>query len=385
MSRGFVVAAIVIAFASQVGAQSTSTYFGMALNPAATTPLGEVGFRQLLDEYVAAGCTYYGLGADWGALQPSSVATIDLRSLTDPLSTIVASYPQITGFGLTITMLNGARRSLPVELASRTWDDPDVIATFEGLIDRITMEPLLNQHVRYILLGNEIFGGLPTPSDRDAFAVFFAAIVAHIHTRLPSVQVGTIIEAAIALVGGPAEFDRMLALSDLAAFTYYPVVGMMTPTPIKRPWQVEDETTMRSELSALMQRVGGKPVIINEIGISASPINGSSERIQASRVTAVFDVLNATRPVVLAWHAQHDYARRRRSSPRSIPRATRSSRSESRTTVVGSPAPTAPTLAGQYPAPVRAYVSNLGLRRWSNDRPRLAWDAFRSGAQRWSQ
>jgi len=363
MSRSFVVAAIVIALASQVGAQSTSTYLGMALNLAATTPLGGVGFGQRrrhhrrpapgmpLDEYVAAGCTYYGLGADWGVLQPS-LGTIDLRRLTDPLSTIVSGYPQITSFGLTITMLNGARRSLPVELSSRAWDDPDVIATFEGLIDRIAMEPLLNQHVRYVLLGNEIFGGLPTPSDRDAFAVFFAAIVAHIHARLPSVQVGTIIEAAIALVGGPAEFDRMLALSDLAAFTYYPVVGMMTPTPITGPWQVEDEATMRAELSALMQRVGGKPVIINEIGVSASPINGSSERIQASRVTAVFDVLNATRPVVLAWHAQHDYD---------------------------------PALAAQFPKPVRAYVSHLGLRRWRDDQPRLAWDAFRTGVQRWSQ
>ena len=128
---------------------------------------------------------------------------------------------------------------------------------------------------------------------------------------------------------------------------------------------------MRSELSALMQRVGGKPVIINEIGISASPINGSSERIQASRVTAVFDVLNATRPVVLAWHAQHDYARARPA--------------RRRRRALGAGARGDPTFAAQFPMPVRAYVSNLGLRRWRNDQPRLAWDAFRSGAQRWSQ
>lgn len=322
---------------------------GLALNPASTTPLGDKGFRQLLDQYVSVGCTYYGLGADWGVLQPS-VATIDLEPLLYPLRTIVGSYPQLDTFGLTLTMINTARISRPAELTNRPWDDPDVIRTFCGLIDRLTMEPTLAQRVSYVLLGNEIEASLGAPADLEAFVKFYAAVVAHVHTRLPLVKVGTIISAPVALVGGRDFFDRFLALSDLAAYTFYPVKGMFTATPITGSWQVETEAQFSAELTALMARSGDTPYLINEFGVSASSVSGSSEKKQSDFVARAFSIMGAKRPVALVWHAQHDYD---------------------------------PSFAESFSPPVRSYVENVGLRTWNADRPKRAWSTFGTWARSW--
>jgi len=335
------------------------SYVGTSFSLARTTPAGEPGFRDILDVYASSGSTWYGLGADWHELQPS-VGQITLDRLLYPLGIVVSDYPQFRAFGLTVTMLNGSRRSLPAELVGRPWDDADVIATFKTLIDAITMEPMINEKVNYIFLGNEIFGGLPTPADVDAFERFYAAIVRHIHVRLPRVQVGTIVSAAVALVGGRTQFDRMLRLSDVAAFTYYPVVGMMEPTPITGPWQLLPSARIVADLTALMDRAGGKPVIINEIGVSSAAINGSSLTRQAQIVDVVFGAFDTRRPAAINWHSLYDY----------------------------SPALCRELVTGhkiEDPQTVCGYVENLGLRSYATGEAKPAWDRFVAWAKRWRE
>ena len=321
-----------------------------------TTP-GPVGFDYLMDLVTGAGVNFYLLGRDWADLEPSP-GTFDFSgSLVQPLTEMLARYPQFAGFGFVINVLNGSSRLTPADLDDLPFDDPDVLERFDALIDALAAEPL-SAKLGYILVGNEVDSMLADPADAAAFVTFYERAVNRIHLKLPKVKVSTIVSSAGATGRTPKLFANLSALSDFVTYTYYPIAGTATGTWVMRP-----PSEVKSDLDWLAALACDKPFAFTEIGYSSSIDIGSSESQQADFVRTVFADLDTYRQqgrlAFLQYEALYD-----------LP----------------------PDTCDAYTIPDSAvadsictFLRSLGLRSYDTDVPRQAWDAFIEGIDQWTR
>jgi hypothetical protein len=318
---------------------------------------GERGFTDLMDLLTQNGANFFIFGGGWADLEPSAGQFLLGPTLVQPLTYMLARYPQFTGFGLSVTMLNGAQRSLPPDLAARAFDDPQVLQRFDALIDAIAAEPLSRQ-LTYVLLGSEIEGGLHTPEDIDAFMTFYKRAVQRIHLRLPGVKVSSPITVDGALHTATQLFDKISAASDFVAYTYYPITASATGS-----WSMGSMTRVYADLAHLAERAGDKQFAFTEIGFTASPENDSSEDDQAKFVQEIFGDLEVYRRqgriAFLVYHSLYDYP------PDACLAYGRSQQVEALL--------------------ICSFLEHLGLRSYATGAPHKAWDAFVQGAVSWSK
>ena len=335
------------------------TLIGTLATTANNTTPGPVGFNYLMDLVTGAGVNFYLFGADWANLEPSP-GTFDFGgSLVQPLTDMLAQYPQFAGFGLIINVINGNNYLTPADLDDLPLDDPDVLERFDALIDALAAEPL-SAKLGYILVGNEVDSMLAHPADAAAFVTFYKHAVNRIHLKLPKVKVSVIVSSGGAVERTTKLFADVSALSDFVTYTYYPITGTATGT-----WVVRPTNEMKSDLDWLAALACDKPFALTEIGYPSSIDIGSSESQQADFVRKMFADLDTYRQQgrldFVYYQSLYDL-----------------------------PPDTCDLSAYTIPDPavadsICAFLRTLGLRSYDTDVPRQAWGAFIEGIDEWTR
>ena len=257
-------------------------------DPAATTTL-DAAFA----ECVAAGADTYQLSVTWASLE-SAPGTVDVSTLRTLLTTVHA-----TGLRpyLLLKTIDTSTLTLPADLTDPahadqlapglSFNSPTVITRFSAVLDQVV--PLLIAQSGFALsVGNEVDPWLAThAAQQTPFLAFLDAARQHAHGLDPRLAITATCTAGI-LDTDPTLFASLLARSDAACFTYYPLDATFT---------VREPTVVAADLARLVTAAGDRQVLLQEAGYPSGyapgPGNGSTLTKQADFVTAVFTALAA--------------------------------------------------------------------------------------------
>jgi hypothetical protein len=182
---------------------------------------------------------------------------------------------------LNLRVIDTHRRSMPKDLTRKSFDDRESIARLERLVDQLA--PRLRGTVSYIMIGNEIDAYFASrPGEVDAYVRLWKAGAERFKQHLEGVPVS----ATVTFQGLDILRSTLRALDDhtnFLALTYYPLNADFT----MRPPEV-----VRTDFEAIARADRGRPVVMQEIGYSSSPICKSSEEQQSRFFDNVFAELS---------------------------------------------------------------------------------------------
>ena len=182
-------------------------------------------------------------------------------TLSSPINTVVSEVP---------SAFRGLR-----------YDDPRLIAGFNRLLDSVRAHtPALR--IEVLILGNEIDGLLGTdPAAWARYQTFFEATKAHAKQLWgPATAVGTTITRdGLELAGVGSAIDRLIAASDLASVTYY---------PINSDFSVRGPAGAGADFDRVLGRIADRPIYFQVVGYPTSEALGSSEGRQEQFAAEVF-------------------------------------------------------------------------------------------------
>ncbi len=222
-----------------------------------------------IDSSIAIGARGTVMTYTWSTLEPDSAQLTVQRVIDD------VRYARSRGLQvfLGIQLINTVKRELPRDLATLAWTDPRMLRRFERLLDALS--PILGD-VTYLSIGNEVGNYLRTKAEWPAYTTFMAQAVAAVHRRAPAVKVGATIEYDGAATNTTAA-RALIAVTDVAIYTLYPF-GLES-------FNVAPPTISGVLFDNMITLAGGKPVLLQELGYPASPLNGSSDAMQAQFFT----------------------------------------------------------------------------------------------------
>jgi hypothetical protein len=240
---------------------------------------------------LVSGANVYEIAISWAALEPEP-GQIDV-SLLEMLLQIVASIDVVDMVPYVgIETINTVNLELPSDMvdpadpsrfaAGWSFDDPRLQARFAALLDEIV--PLLTAYNGFFLsVGNEVDGWLAAhPEHADGFVDFVAFSKAHVQAQAPQIGVGT----AIMFGGVAAGYDfvaDLLAISDAAVYTYYPLNDDFSPMP---------PSVVKNHVALMVAAAGDKPVLFQEAGYPSGyvpdPQNNSSVEMQRDFVARMY-------------------------------------------------------------------------------------------------
>ncbi|MAR90501.1 MAG: hypothetical protein CML06_06430 [Pseudomonadales bacterium] len=235
-------------------------------------------FIQARERVLDAGATGQFLSYRWSELEPrvGQYDSVALGQFADAMAAAEQTgLTQLVG----LQLINTVTREVPAELEATAWDDPAMIAAFQGLLDQLV--PHMTGRVRYLSLGNEVDGyfGAGRMTELTAYAGFFQAARSYLAGPLPDTALGITITAGAWLGPDVQSWLDLTQSSDVIITTYYPLQADFTVRPPAAP---------AADFPALLALVPDKPWVLQEVGYPASPISQSSEALQAEFVRQVF-------------------------------------------------------------------------------------------------
>jgi len=229
-----------------------------------------------------AGMQFTSLSVAWDDLElrPGEYAP-------DPNYLAIANlyYPaQDVPLALTITPIDTNRTRLPSDLRGRAFDDPEVIARFERLLDYVFSQ-IPDVELAVLAIGNEVDATLGTDATVWArYRTFFEATAAHARSLRPDVPVGVKVTMG-GLTGETRALAQALnAQSDMILVTYY---------PLEADFGVRPADVVPGDLAALPSLFPDRPIGMLEAGYPSSEELGSSEARQAEFVRRIFRAWDA--------------------------------------------------------------------------------------------
>lgn len=223
------------------------------------------------------GMQFTSLSVAWDEIEPRPG-----EFAPDPNWLAVAnSYYPVQGvpLALTITPIDTNRIRLPDDLEGRAFDDPQVIARFERLLDYVFMQ-LPDVELCVLAIGNEVDAALGSDAGAwERYRTFFQATAAYARGLRPGVPVG--VKVTMAGLTGEAR-SRAQALNtdaDLVLVTYY---------PLDSDFGVRSPDVVQADLAKLASVYPGRAIGIIEAGYPSSALLGSSEALQAEFVRQIF-------------------------------------------------------------------------------------------------
>ena len=225
------------------------------------------GWVELVDDLQAGGLqTYFG------------ISTIDTNNLQLP----------------SVFVDPGNERELAPGIS---FDSPMLIEAYGLLLDALIPE-LVARDVFFVAVGNEVDVWLVEHPDQiQPYARFIEAARQRIHSISPEMGVGAVLTSEV--LAHPEISSPILAASDLAVFTYYPLGP--------GSFDVRNPSVIEPEIDALLALAGPKQVIFQEIGYpSGWPTSGINSSVEKQRdfVERMFDVF-ASRPQIRFWSFLH--------------------------------------------------------------------------------
>ncbi len=219
----------------------------------------------------------------WNALEPSP-GQINVSNPAGGISYLGGTLGWT--LELTIGILNTSVNVVPSDLQGVAFDDPRMIARFHALLDQIF--PILNSHVEYLSIGNEVDVYLAAHPDQwPQYTTFYADAVAYVHAHAPGVKVGVATTWSGTSGASKTAVAALNASSDVWIITYYPLGG---------DFIVDSPSAPLSDFPAMVNLADGKAVVLQEVGYPTSHKLKSSDTMQAEFVRNVFT----------AWQAQGD-------------------------------------------------------------------------------
>ncbi len=191
-----------------------------------------------------------------------------------------AYYPtRKIALDLVINPIDTNQARLPKDLQSLPFDDPEVIARFNHLLDYVfTQIPDLD--LVTFSIGNETDGYLGTNEKKwDEYTAFFAATSAHARSLRPDLVIGTkgIFDG---ITGDNAShFQKINAYSDAIFVTYYPLNNNFT---------VREPDTVHEDFAKITAAYPDKDIYFLELGYPSSKKCDSSEEKQAEFIAETF-------------------------------------------------------------------------------------------------
>ncbi|MGH7865742.1 MAG: hypothetical protein ACREQB_12185 [Candidatus Binataceae bacterium] len=336
--------ALVLAPASS-GVAQAQRVVAIAPVPAGPYPFTQDKLDKAIDLARNAGVTGDQLFATWSALEPSP-GVYNLTDLQNAVAVLGGSF----GWKLevTIAVLNTTVRETPADLSATAFDDGAMIQRMHALIDQIV--PLFNSNVKYVAIGNEVDIYLANhPAEWSAYRTFYEDAAAYLRSLAPNVEVGVTTTFSLANGSEQANVAALNSTSDVVIFTYYPLGDATTIISPDAPL---------IDFPRMVQLGGGKPVVLQEVGLPSSPRNASSARKQARFVRSVFTAWQSVGALIpfLSYFCMHNF-----------------------------PPALCDELVGYYGVDdptgrFRAFICTLGLRT-ATGKPKPGWNAFVTGAQ----
>jgi hypothetical protein len=250
--------------------------FSISANPRPVPTPGVAEYIAGLDTAIAAGTRGIVHTYTWSSLEPDSVR-MSVRQMLDDMR--YSRSRGLTTF-LGIQVINTVKREVPGELTTTRWNSARMLARFERLLDAMGGDL---QTVRYVSIGNEVGTYLSSTNEWADFTDFLRAARAAVQRRAPTVRVGTTLEWARTRDTDALPARALLAESDLAVFTWY---------PLGADWQINRADPVAA-FSAMRTTASGRPIVLQELGYPAAAQNGSSEAAQATFFRQAIDAWRA--------------------------------------------------------------------------------------------
>ena len=309
--------------------------------------LGKDGdFDRTFKESQRAGSETQVLPQDWKTLE---VAPGVFDPEVNVLAIANSYYPaRKTPIHLSIRPVHTSQKVVPADLMDKPLDDPRTIERFKKLLDWVSTQ-LRDVELTSLTIGSEvdiyIWGD---PERWKAWIAFYAAIAPYAKERFP----GTLIscETTYASFSGEAlkHVQELHRYSDAIGISYYPMKKALSA--------VESPEIVHTDFARVVASIPEKPIIFYQIGYPSSQDLGSSPRLQAEFIEAVFAAWDEypDRILMLNFQWMHEtpgfgldqYAR-----------------------------------YYSYDTPeFRAFLGSLGMRSWSGE-PKPAWRVLTEAAK----
>ncbi len=246
-----------------------------------------------------------------------------------------------------LPVINSTAKETPADLYRVPFNSPEMTRRFHDLIDGIA--PLMDPHVKYLVIGNEVDVYLSrNPEEWNTYREFYEDALDYVHHKIPGIQVGVCVTYEGVKGAYSANILSLTRKSDVWVTTCYPLGNNFKPL---------EPDSVGAILEQMVRFSGKLPVVIQEIGYPSAALLDSSERSQADFVAATLRVWSdqGGRIPFLSFWEMYD------------PSDEEVEETASYYGLSGSPR-------------FKAYLKSLGFRN-SDGSPKPAWSAFLEGSR----
>lgn len=277
-----------------LGSPARAAVFGIA-------PFPRNGEKATMDDWLDALKTINDAGAKgmvitktWNDLEPAQ-ETYDVTQLVKDFNSNAGDGHEVL-FGLQV--INTVARETPADLQLKPWNDRDVVTRFRELIDALAKSS--PKPPKYISLGNEADIYLQQhPDEISAYIDFYKQAAAIVREKFPQAKIGITVTYEGLVKDRRDIIQKLVALSDVAIFTYYPLIDL----------KIQPVTATGRSLDALITVAQGKPVVMQEVGFPSSAKLDSSETMQADFFARVItEIKNRPQIAFASLFMLHDFS-----------------------------------------------------------------------------
>jgi hypothetical protein len=295
---------IIFSMCSEEQPDYTKGLVGLSLQSHQNSSPGLEGYLESVEYVTSTGVNLFGMSSEWVELEPSIGTYAFQEFVINPLTLLDPDKTKFKSYILVLKMIDTNRKPMPLDLMSKSFDDPLVINRFLSLLDNLSSVESIKR-ISHILIGNEVDGYLTSnPTSLNAFSSFYQESVNRIHQKMPWVKVGTIITFN-SLSTNPIVFNTLSTHSDFICYTYYPTDNSDSN------WQMRKPTDVLSDIAVMADKAGNKSFAFTEIGYPSSPSNNSSESLQKQFIENLFEVLRPYKEnrklEFIYYHGLYDY------------------------------------------------------------------------------
>ncbi|MBC8063798.1 MAG: hypothetical protein H7Y17_03145 [Chlorobia bacterium] len=304
---------------------------------------GEDEYLASIREQIRFGLNGFYISVKWGDIE-TSPGSYNFKSLEDSLG-----LAKLLGADVAVNFqsIDTTNRGLPSDLATAEFDSPEVQTRFQSFLAEASKK--LNKRVKWISLGNEVDAYLSAhPNEVPAYLQLMLAGRKQLKQSFLSALIGVTCTYD-GYQKNPELVEKLEAWTEVVFMTYYPMTQQFGPRPISE---------VPSDFAALTKLAAGRKLLLQEIGLPASEIVGSSEQIQADFVSEVFKQLSkhSSRIAFANYFLQYDFP------PQLLD--------------------VFETYYGIKDEKFRAFLGSLGIRK-TDGTPRKAWSRFRDETISW--
>jgi hypothetical protein len=226
---------------------------------------------------INAGAEAVSMSLGWDDIE---TAPGEFNPETNWLEIANAYYPmQEIAVSLVINPIDTNVDRRPQDLRDKDYDDPQVIARYNALLDYIHIQ-IPDLQLVSLSIGNEIDATLGDDAEAwQQYTNFFAATSVHARTLWPDVPVGSKVMYSGAMGESTSYVQALTVHADIVMITYY---------PLDAKFQVQDPAEAETDLQKLVTTFEGKDIVLAEVGYPSSEVNGSSMIKQAKFVHHMF-------------------------------------------------------------------------------------------------